>query len=116
MRLKTKPQQPAKPRAITPVLSSAVSAIGKSKAVPAPTPAPKAIECSKGAVWRMSGKHSVAYVSAAALACELLGVDTKRLAERAMAVYCDKKGRAFAWQIRFDAEQWDAMVRRMDGR
>lgn len=68
---------------------------------------------TSGAVWKMSGKHGVAYVKDAALAGELLATDPKHLAKAAMAVYYDKKGKAFAWQVRFDTDRWDEVMKRL---
>ncbi len=68
---------------------------------------------TSGAVWKMSGKHGVAYVKDAALAGELLATDPKHLARAAMAVYYDKKGKAFAWQVRFDTDRWDEVMKRL---
>lgn len=68
---------------------------------------------SGGALWKMSGKNGVAFVRDAALAGELLGIEPKKLASAAMAVYHDKKGRPFAWQVRFDSARWDEIVRRL---
>ena len=66
-----------------------------------------------GTLWKMAGRHGVAYVQDAALAGELLATDPKNLPKAAMAVYYDKKGRAFAWQVRFDADRWEDVVRRL---
>ncbi len=84
-----------------------------------PVPAPEAVRAERelalegGRLWRMSGRHAVAYVQNASLACALLAVETKHLARHAMAVYYDKKGRAIGWQVRFDAQQWDEVIRRL---
>jgi len=61
----------------------------------------------------MSGRHGVAYVRDAALAGELLATDPRNLGKMAMAVYYDRKGKAFAWQVRFDTDRWEEVVRRM---
>lgn len=66
-----------------------------------------------GSLWKMSGRNGVAYVRDAALAGELLRTDLKNLTRAAMAVYYDKKGRAFAWQVRFDTERWEEVVKRL---
>lgn len=66
-----------------------------------------------GALWKMSGKNGVAYIKDAALAGELLAIDPKKLAQAAMAVYYDKKGRPFAWQVRFDTDRWEEVLRRL---
>ncbi|MGI4790389.1 MAG: hypothetical protein ACRYFS_16245 [Janthinobacterium lividum] len=66
-----------------------------------------------GRAWRMSGKHAVAYVHTAALAGELLATEPRRVAGAAMAVYYDRKGRAFAWQFRFDTARWAEVTGRL---
>ena len=66
-----------------------------------------------GELWRMAGRHGVAYVKDAALAGELLATDPKNLVKEAMAVYYDRRGRAFAWQVRFDTGRWDEVMRRL---
>ena len=66
-----------------------------------------------GRAWRMSSRHAVAYVKDAALAGELLATEPRHLAKAAMAVYYDRKGKAFAWQVRFDADRWDEVVGRL---
>jgi hypothetical protein len=66
-----------------------------------------------GRLWRMSGRHGVAYVKNAQLAGELLDIEPRNLAKAAMAVYYDRKGRAFAWQIRIDTARWDDLVQRL---
>lgn len=67
----------------------------------------------RGSLWKMNGKSGAAYVKDAALACELLATDAKKLAKSAMAVYYDKKGKAFAWQVRFDLDRWDEVLHRL---
>ena len=66
-----------------------------------------------GRAWRMSGKHAVAYVGNAALAGELLATEPRHLAKSAMAVYYDRKGKPFAWQLRFDTARWEEVVGRL---
>jgi hypothetical protein len=66
-----------------------------------------------GRAWRMSGKHAVAYVGDAALAGELLATEPRHLAKSAMAVYYDRKGKPFAWQLRFDTARWEDVVKRL---
>lgn len=61
----------------------------------------------------MSSRHAVAYLRCAVLASELLATDTRHLANAAMAVYYDRKGKAFAWQVRFDAERWEEVTARL---
>ena len=66
-----------------------------------------------GRAWRMSGKHAVAYVHTAALAGELLQTEPRQVAGSAMAIYYDRKGRAFAWQFRFDTARWAEVTGRL---
>ena len=80
---------------------------------PAVRPIPL-ISAAHGSLWRMSGRHGVAYVRDAALAGELLATDPRNLGKMAMAVYYDRKGKAFAWQVRFDTDRWEEVVRRME--
>ena len=61
----------------------------------------------------MSGKHAVAYVRDAGLAGELLATEPRYLAKSAMAVYYDRKGRPFAWQVRFDSARWEEVLGRL---
>jgi len=68
---------------------------------------------AEGQAWRMSGRHAVAYLRCAVLASELLATDTRHLAKAAMAVYYDRKGKAFAWQVRFDTERWEEVTARL---
>lgn len=132
---RAKPQAPAKPQAAVlpkpaakqtdakktdtkPLAPPAakLQAIGKAKpAVPAPSAVrvERELALEGGTLWRMSGRHAVAYVQNASLACALLAVETRHLARRAMAVYYDKKGRAIAWQVRFDTQHWDDVLRRL---
>ncbi len=89
-------------------------AAGKAKtAVPETARVERDLALEGGRLWRMSGRHAVAYVQSASLACALLSVETRHLARHAMAVYYDKKGRAIAWQVRFDAQQWDDVIRQL---
>jgi hypothetical protein len=61
----------------------------------------------------VEGKESAERVLAAA---GRSGLPTRRGAEvdewiaGAMAVYLDRKGRPFAWQIPFDASRWDDIL------
>jgi len=91
-------------------------AAGKAKTA-MPTPDTVRVErdlaLEGGRLWRMSGRHAVAYVHSAGLACALLAVETRHLARHAMAVYYDKKGRAIAWQVRFDTQHWDDVMRQL---
>lgn len=120
---------PAKPAAVLPkpsakkpsaqtVAPPAAKLQAAGKAKPAAS-APSAVRTERelalegGTLWRMSGRHAVAYVQNASLACALLAVETRHLARHAMAVYYDKKGRAIAWQVRFDTQHWDDVLRRL---
>jgi len=82
------------------------------KVSPPPIVVPE-IVLTEGAVWKMSGRHGVAYVKNAALAGELLSVEPRHLAKAAMAVYYDRKGKAFAWQVRFDTARWEEVRQRL---
>ncbi len=82
------------------------------KPAPPPVVVPE-IVLTEGAVWKMSGRHGVAYVKNAALAGELLSVEPRHLAKVAMAVYYDRKGKAFAWQVRFDTARWEEVRQRL---
>lgn len=99
----------------TPLAAKPKVAEKAKTAVPAPPAArvERELALEGGRLWRMSGRHAVAYVQNASLACALLAVETKHLARHAMAVYYDKKGRAIGWQVRFDAQQWDEVIRRL---
>ena len=89
------------------------SALKKTSPVSdSPRVAPESV-LAAGRLWKMSGRHGVAYVQDPALAGELLAIDPKNLARAAMAVYYDKKGRAFAWQVRFDTERWEDLMKRL---
>ena len=68
---------------------------------------------ASGRAWRMTSRYAVAYLKDAALAGELLATEPRHLAKAAMAVYYDRKGKAFAWQVRFDAARWDEIVARL---
>lgn len=100
----------AKPVAVKPTVATNTKA-----AVPAPSAVrlERELLLEGGMLWRMSGRHAVAYVQNASLACALLSVESRHLARHAMAVYYDKKGRAIAWQVRFDTQHWDDVLRRL---
>ncbi len=66
-----------------------------------------------GQAWRLTSRHAIAYVRDAALAGELLATEPRGLAKAAMAVYYDRKGKAFAWQFRFDTARWAEVVGRL---
>ncbi len=84
-----------------------------SPAVPRRSPSPVRAEDQDPNLWRMSGRHAVVYVENAVLAGELLATDPKNLARAAMAVYYDRKGKAYAWQVRFDTERWEEIRKRL---
>jgi hypothetical protein len=65
-------------------------------------------------MWRMASGYSVAYVTNAEVACEMLGTSRKNLDRHAMAYYTDRKGRTFAWQVSFRTDRWDEMARRLE--
>lgn len=112
---KTPPTLPAKvqPKTTAPV-KPAVKPNAKAKPpVPAPVRVIAETTGAGGRAWKMSGRHAVAYVHDAVLAGELLATDPKRVAQAAMAVYYDRKGKPFAWQLRFDAQRWDEVVARL---
>lgn len=66
-----------------------------------------------GQAWRMTSRYAIAYVRDAVLAGELLATEPRYLAKAAMAVYYDRKGKAFAWQFRFDTARWAEVVGRL---
>ena len=82
-------------------------------AQPVPVRVIAEINGASGRAWRMTSRYAVAYVKDAVLAGELLATEPKHLAKSAMAVYYDRKGKAFAWQVRFDAARWDEVVGRL---
>ena len=120
VRVKTNPVQPQLALTLPPAEKRKT---GKMNPMPVKRPAPKPAGESVrivnepilagGKLWKMSGRHGVAYVQDAALAGELLATDPKNLPKAAMAVYYDKKGRAFAWQVRFDTERWEDLIKRL---
>ncbi len=94
----------------------AAKTIPVKAAPPAPPQAVRVIAETTGPggrAWRMSSRYAIAYIKDAGLAGELLATDTRHLAQAAMAVYYDRKGKAFAWQVRFDADRWDEVVGRL---
>ena len=118
---------PRPPRAAAPVKAAAPAKapvtpkpVIKTPAKAAPAPARAVAETPAtyftgegGRAWRMSGKHAVAYVRDAGLAGELLATEPRHLAKSAMAVYYDRKGRPFAWQVRFDSARWEEVLGRL---
>jgi len=104
------------PTAKAPFSRAAISKPVTVRDVSAPAQPVRVIAEKSGAAgqaWRMSGKYAVAYLRNAVLAGELLATEPRHLAKAAMAVYYDRKGKAFAWQVRFDAERWDEVVARL---
>lgn len=112
MPTKTKTPRAPKPPVAKAVKSVSVKTNKKTLSTETVRIVPETLLTS-GAVWKMSGKNGVAYVKDAALAGELLATDPKHLAKAAMAVYYDKKGKAFAWQVRFDTDRWDEVMKRL---
>lgn len=117
-------QAPKRAQKSAPALSAAVKVKPVAVKTPrAPVPSagvlPAALRSAmersgaEGHAWRMSSRHAVAYLRCAVLASELLATDTRHLANAAMAVYYDRKGKAFAWQVRFDAERWEEVTARL---
>ena len=112
-----------KPAKITTAKAAKIAAAPKqAKTIPVQAAAPmppapvRVVTETNGAggrAWRMSSRYAIAYIKDAALAGELLATDARHLAKIAMAVYYDRKGKAFAWQVRFDAARWDEVVRRL---
>ncbi len=80
---------------------------------PAPVRAVAEASGAAGRAWRMNSRHAVAYVHDAVLAGELLATEPRHVARAAMAVYYDRKGRPFAWQVRFDAARWQEVIARL---
>lgn len=105
---------PVKPAAVKPAVVKTPHVLAPVAVIP-PVTQRTALEKSgaDGHAWKMSGKHAVAYLRCAALASELLATDTRHLAKAAMAVYYDRKGKAFAWQVRFDTERWEEVTGRL---
>jgi hypothetical protein len=61
----------------------------------------------------MTDRDAALYTTDPAIAAAIAGVPPRRLAQDAMAVYYDRKGRPFAWQVRFDARRWKEAVRKL---
>jgi hypothetical protein len=80
-------------------------------------------------IWKDGTRRGIAYVEgreAAERVMAIAGRGTPGGANRraadmeaslggAMAVYADRKGRPFAWQIPFDIGQWDRIAALVDG-
>lgn len=103
--------------AASPVRKTPAQAVppARKPAVPPALPPPACVVFSDGSAWKMHGRHAVAYVGDVALAALLLDTDVKNVAKQAMAVYYDRKGKAFAYQVRFSAERWDSVCARLTG-
>jgi hypothetical protein len=67
-----------------------------------------------GRMWRMATGSSVVYVTDPTLACTLLGATRHNLNRLAMAIYTDRKGRTFAWQIRIATTQWQTVAKSLE--
>lgn len=70
-------------------------------------------------VWKLNGRRGIAYLEDKAVAewlISLSGCEAAKLPDMAMAVYKDRRGRTFAWQIPFDLSQWDTVSARVEGR
>ncbi len=111
---------PRKPAPATKSASKTSKTISVRAVSPSPAPVRVVAETpatyftgAGGRAWRMSGKHAVAYVGNAILAGELLATEPRHLAKSAMAVYYDRKGKPFAWQLRFDTARWEEVVGRL---
>ena len=78
-----------------------------------------------GQMWRDSSRRGIAYVegraglervmtatgrTAAQPTRRTVGGDSETLADGIMAVYTDRRGRPFAWQVRFDLGLWEAVT------
>ena len=78
-----------------------------------------------GQMWRDSSRRGIAYVEgraglervmtatgrvAAQPTRRTSGGDSETLADGIMAVYTDRRGRPFAWQVRFDLGLWEAVT------
>lgn len=68
---------------------------------------------STGRMWRMASGYSVAYVTNADIACEIIGASRRNLDRQAMAYYTDTKGKTFAWQVLIRTDRWDEVARRL---
>lgn len=68
-------------------------------------------------LWRDGTRRGIAYVEDRSVAEQMLGAAGHRLRaavdgvpEGAMAVYLDRRGRPFAWQISFDIGHWERVA------
>lgn len=102
---------PAAPEAIP--VKKTIPVKAAAPALPAPVRVLAETTGAGGRAWRISSRYAIAYLKDAALAGELLATEPRGLAAAAMAVYYDRKGKAFAWQVRFDATRWDEVVGRL---
>ncbi len=68
------------------------------------------------AMWKQGAGHGIAYTEDRGLALALIrsGMAGSRTLNDTMAVYYTARGRAFAWQLLFPGEQWDAVARTLD--
>ncbi len=108
---KTAPE--AAPARAIKALSAKTIPVRADSPPPAPVRAVAEASGAGGRAWRMNSRHAVAYVHDAVLAGELLATEPRHVARAAMAVYYDRKGRPFAWQVRFDAARWHEVIGRL---
>ena len=108
---KTAPAPPPVIPPVPPPVSVAVSA----KAIPLPSAAVR--------LWKDGNRRGIAYVEGREMVERVLAVtgkalpvpqrpgkDTDAELPGTMAVYRDRRGRAFAWQIPFDIVCWDSVA------
>ena len=105
--------KPAPKPAPKPKTAKVIPVRGVAPVPPAPVRVLAETAGAGGRAWRLGGRHAIAYLVDSGLATELLATEPKGLAKAAMAVYYDRKGKAFAWQVRFDADRWDEVVGRL---
>ena len=102
---------------IIPVPAAATAALPTAPAKTIPLPA------SAVRLWRDGNRRGIAYVEGREMAERVLAATGKALAPQVrpgkdndaelpgtMAVYRDRRGRAFAWQIPFDIVCWDSVA------
>jgi hypothetical protein len=64
-------------------------------------------------MWKDGTRRGIVYVEGKETAERVLlaaGRDEGKLRESAMAIYQDKRGKVFAWQIAFDIGRWDSVA------
>ena len=89
-------------------------------------------EAMANRLWKMGTRRGIAYVEGRAAAERVLlasgqpptviiatpatvPANSRAVPEGLMAVYCDRRGKPFAWQIPFDVRVWDAVVAAVEG-